>query len=98
MNHFKVVPDKAGEFETAWRERDTFLADTAGFEAFKLLRGPEEDGLVLYASHTVWRDEPSFRAWLDSEAFKKAHAQGKLRGVIAGPPKFIGWTEVDLAR
>jgi heme-degrading monooxygenase HmoA len=44
----------------------------------------------------VWRDEAAFRKWVDSEAFKKAHAQGKLTGVLAGPPRFVGWTSVPL--
>jgi heme-degrading monooxygenase HmoA len=96
MNQFRVNPEKCDEFETAWRERDSFLSGFAGFETFHLLRGSEEDGIVLYASHTVWTDEASFRAWVDSEAFRKAHAQGKLSGVLAGPPKFMGWTEVEL--
>jgi heme-degrading monooxygenase HmoA len=97
MNNFRVVADRAADFERAWRERDSFLADTAGFEQFHLLRGPEEDGVRLYASHTVWTDEASFRAWTESEAFRKAHAQGKLTGIIAGPPKFVGWHVVDLS-
>lgn len=97
MNNFRVNPDKCDEFERAWRERDSFLSGFDGFEQFHLLKGPvEDDGLQLYASHTIWRDEATFRAWVNSEAFRKAHAQGKLSGVLAGPPKFMGWTEVDL--
>ncbi|MCG8417911.1 MAG: antibiotic biosynthesis monooxygenase [Proteobacteria bacterium] len=98
MNNFRVNPDKCDDFERAWRERDSFLNGFAGFEQFHLLKGPlDDDGAQLYASHTVWRDEASFRAWVESEAFRKAHAQGKLTGVLAGPPKFMGWTVVDLA-
>lgn len=97
MNQFRVIADKTGEFERAWRERDTFLAEVPGFEEFHLLRGPEEDGVRLYASHTLWKDEASFRAWTESEAFRKAHAQGRLSGIIAGPPKFVGWEVLDLS-
>ena len=97
MNNFRVNPERADDFERAWRERDSFLAGFDGFVEFQLLRGPvDDDGVQLYASHTVWRDEAAFRAWVDSEEFKKAHAQGKLTGVLAGPPKFLGWTAVDL--
>ena len=46
----------------------------------------------------MWADEAAFRAWVDSEAFRKAHAQGKLTGVLAGPPELMGWTSVDLGR
>jgi len=98
MNNFRVNVDKAAEFEQAWRERDSHLDEMSGFEQFHLLRGPEEDGIVQYASHTVWTDEASFRAWTESEQFKKAHARGSLSGVLAGPPRFIGWTAVSLSK
>jgi heme-degrading monooxygenase HmoA len=92
-----VNADRCDDFERAWRERDSFLADVAGFREFHLLRGgAEPDGTVAYASHTIWEDEPSFQAWVASDAFRKAHAQGKLTGIIAGPPRFCGWTTVDL--
>lgn len=93
MNHFRVAPDRADDFENAWRERETFLDEVPGFESFHMLRGPEEDGVVLYASHTVWDSEDAFVAWTRSDAFRKAHAQGRLpQGVVAGPPKLYGWT------
>ena len=95
MNHFRVDPSRTAEFEQAWRTRESFLAEVPGFEQFHLLRGPEEDGARLYASHTIWRDEAAFRAWTESEAFRKAHAQGgKTTGTLLGPPKFVGWTTV----
>lgn len=97
MNHFKVNADKCEEFERAWRERDSYLAGVDGFEKFHLLKGAiEADGAQMYASHSVWRDEAAFRAWTESEAFRKAHAQSKLSGVLAGPPRIACWTEVPL--
>ncbi|RMH41013.1 MAG: antibiotic biosynthesis monooxygenase [Deltaproteobacteria bacterium] len=94
MNHFRVAPDRCADFERAWRERDSYLDDVPGFVSFHLLRGDEEDGAVWYASHTVWRDAASFRAWVDSDAFRKAHAQGKLTGILTGPPQLRCWTSV----
>ncbi len=97
MNQFRVVPERSEDFERAWRERDSYLDEVDGFVEFRLLRGGQtEEGNQLYASHTVWRDESAFRAWVDSEAFRKAHAQGRLTGIIAGPPQFAGWSAVDL--
>lgn len=97
MNNFRVNPDRCTDFERAWRERESYLDGVDGFQEFHLLRGPvSEDGTQLYASHSVWRDEAAFRAWVESDAFTKAHAQGKLTGVLAGPPKFVGWTAVPL--
>ncbi|MGH7819481.1 MAG: antibiotic biosynthesis monooxygenase family protein [Candidatus Binatia bacterium] len=96
MNNFRVHPDHAEEFETAWRNRESFLADVPGFQEFHLLRGPLEDGARLYASHVLWKDEASFRAWTESEAFRKAHAQGKVGQMLLGPPRFVGWEVVEM--
>ena len=97
MNHFRVKPDSAADFERAWRERQSFLAEVPGFQAFHLLRGAVDEGAQLYASHTVWKDEAAFQAWTQSEAFRKAHSQGgKTVPYLMGPPRFAGWSAVDL--
>jgi len=96
MNNFRVRPEHAGKFEEAWRNRESYLAGVRGFREFHLLRGPVEEGHQLYASHTVWDDEASFRAWTESDAFRKAHAQGKVGNMLAGPPRFVGWEVVRI--
>jgi heme-degrading monooxygenase HmoA len=97
MNQFRVKPDHANAFEQAWRDRQSFLAEVPGFETFHLLRGPIDGEAQLYASHTVWRDEASFKAWTESEAFRKAHAQGgKTVSYLLGPPKLMGWQSVAM--
>lgn len=97
MNHFRVVADQGEAFERAWRERESFLDGTDGFQSFHLLAGAlDDDGYRQYASHTVWRDEASFLAWVQSDAFRKAHAQGSLGSLLAGPPQLARWTEVPM--
>jgi heme-degrading monooxygenase HmoA len=97
MNHFRVKPGSGPEFERVWRDRKSYLSGVPGFESFHLLRGPIEDGAQLYASHTVWSDEAAFKAWTESEAFRKAHAQGgKTVQHLIGPPRFVGWEAVAL--
>ena len=63
---------------------------------FHLLRGPaENEQTMMFASHTVWKDQDAFLGWTKSEAFQKAHAQGhKTSAFMRGPPKFVGWTSV----
>src|SRR5207249_1581949 len=57
MNNFRVRPERAADFENAWADRESYLADVPGFREFHLLRGPiDEGGQRLYASHTVWED------------------------------------------
>lgn len=36
MNNFKVAEDKAEDFERAWRERQSYLAEVPGFVQFAL--------------------------------------------------------------
>jgi heme-degrading monooxygenase HmoA len=96
MNNFRVRPERTEDFEAAWRNRESYLAGVPGFREFHLLRGPLDDGQRLYASHTVWEDEASFRAWTESDEFRKAHAQGKVGDLLTGPPKFLGWEVVKM--
>jgi heme-degrading monooxygenase HmoA len=95
MNQFRVAPDRCEEFEQRWRSRESYLGEVPGYLEFHLLRGPEENGARLYASHTTWRDEGAFLAWTGSEAFRKAHGQaGATAGTLLGPPRFVGWQVV----
>ncbi|HUF54001.1 MAG TPA: antibiotic biosynthesis monooxygenase [Dehalococcoidia bacterium] len=84
MNRFKVNPGKEGDFETQWRERETYLEDVPGFQQFMLLRS---DSAGDYISHTIWQDRQSFMDWTQSENFAKGHRQGSLMGVLQGPPE-----------
>lgn len=73
MNRFAVKLEYEEVFVTLWKSRDTFMDGVRGFNSFNLLRGPEGDGKVVFATHTVWVDEQAFREWVKSDAFKKAH-------------------------
>ena len=52
MNRFKIVPGMEAEFEGIWKSRNTYLEDVSGFIRFNLIKGPEREDHVLYASHT----------------------------------------------
>jgi len=54
MNRFKVKTGSEHDFEQVWLGRETHLEDVPGFIEFHLLKGPEQDGHVLYASHSTW--------------------------------------------
>ncbi len=66
MNRFTVPLENAEAFEERWLSRDSYLQELPGFVAFHMLKGPEEDGNRLYASHTVWESEEAFFC-LDSQ-------------------------------
>ena len=67
MNHFRVHAERSEDFERAWRERETYLDGAAGFKQLLLLKGSLDGGIQHYASHSVWQDEASFRAWVNSD-------------------------------
>jgi heme-degrading monooxygenase HmoA len=53
MNRFKVHKGSERDFEQVWLTRQTHLEQVPGFMVFHLLKGPEKDDHVLYASHSV---------------------------------------------
>ncbi len=88
MNRFKVVKEQAEAFEEMWKSRDSHLTEVPGFKSFHLVKGPEREDHILYASHTVWADEESFVAWTKSEAFRAAHSGARSSsGMYLGPPE-----------
>ena len=96
MNRFKVLPGCEGEFERVWTTRDSHLGDVPGFIEFHLLRGPEREDHVLYASHTIWRSRRDFEAWTRSEAFRLAHqSAGQNKPLYLGHPEFEGFDVIQ---
>ncbi|QBF30754.1 antibiotic biosynthesis monooxygenase [Thalassococcus sp. S3] len=88
MNRFQVRPEGAAAFEEMWENRDSHLKSVPGFISFHLMRGPETEDHILYASHTAWTDQSAFEAWTKSEAFREAHKNaGGSRDLYLGPPQ-----------
>ena len=96
MNRFQIAVGHEQDFEKLWATRDSHLDEVPGFREFHLLRGPQDDGAVLYASHTVWDSRDHFEAWTRSESFRKAHAQARApKGTYLGHPKFEGFEVIQ---
>jgi heme-degrading monooxygenase HmoA len=92
MNRFKVRPEEQDAFKNRWLDREVHLKTVPGFVAFHLLRGPEREDHVLYASHTVWGSFADFTAWTKSEQFRAAHAgAGSGRSLTLTHPEFEGF-------
>lgn len=90
MNRFKIIKTETAEFEGRWFSRESHLHEMQGFVAFNLLRGPEREDHILYASHTVWASQDDFIAWTKSEQFRAAH-----RGAGEGKPLYLGHPEFE---
>ena len=96
MNRFTVPLENAADFEELWLSRESRLQDMDGFVSFHMLKGPEEEGAILYASHTIWESEAHFRAWTTSDAFRAAHARaGQTRKLHEGAPRFEGFQAIQ---
>ena len=96
MNRFTVPVENAEAFEAIWLGRDSHLKEMEGFVEFHMLRGPETDGDVLYASHTVWASEDAFTAWTKSESFRAAHRDaGQTTKLYVGHPNFEGFSSIQ---
>ena len=96
MNRFKVLKDATAEFENAWFSRETHLHEVPGFAGFHLLKGPQREDHVLYASHTMWASYAHFEGWTRSEAFRKAHAKaGGSKPTALGHPEFEGFQAIQ---
>ena len=87
MNRFKIALGFEDGFEKVWRERDSYLSEVEGFVSFNLMKGTATEEFVLYASHSVWHSKEAFEAWINSEHFRKAHAQASApKGTYLGHP------------
>ncbi len=96
MNRFTVPADKAEAFEQLWLNRDSHLKEMEGFVEFHMLKGSEKDGKFIYASHTVWTSEETFRGWTKSEAFRNSHKSARTtEKLFEGAPVFEGFTAIQ---
>ena len=95
MNRFRIARGREKDFEELWRSRDSYLDEVPGFREFHLLRGPSDDEMTLFASHSLWDSEQAFTACTESESFRKAHAQARApEGTYLGHPEFEGFSVV----
>ena len=96
MNRFRVLKDATRDFEQVWLTRESYLDQVPGFVEFHMLRGPEREDHVLYASHTVWASKAAFEAWTRSEPFRRAHARApQNRPLTLGHPEFEGFEVIQ---
>ena len=96
MNRFTVKLENAADFENLWLNRKSHLDQMEGFVSFDMLKGHENDGVILYASYTVWENEDVFRAWTRSEQFRDAHKNaGTTSKFHESHPSFEGFSVIQ---
>ncbi len=95
MNRFKISNDHLNDFIEIWRSRDSLLKEAEGFSDFKLLEGTKKEDHTIFISHSTWESEKHFKAWTDSDHFKKAHGGARApKGTYLEHPKFEGFNVV----
>lgn len=95
MNRFRIARGREDAFEEMWRKRDSHLDGVPGYREFRLLRGPQDEEMTLFASHTIWDSAADFEAWTKSESCRKAHANARApEGTYLGHPVFEGFEVV----
>ncbi len=73
INAIEVAPGKGPELEERFARRAAEVEGMPGFLGFELLRPVE--GETRYFVYTRWESEDAFRAWVESPAFTRGHAQ-----------------------
>ncbi|NJN96923.1 MAG: antibiotic biosynthesis monooxygenase [Anaerolineales bacterium] len=72
-NRILVNPEYKAQFEERFTNRAREVDKMPGFVRNQVLRpaNPEDPYIVL----TEWQSQADFEAWVNSDAFKKGHAQ-----------------------
>ena len=76
INAITVPADSGDELARRFAARAGAVDDQEGFEGFELLKPTDERTTWLVV--TRWRDEESFRAWMESSSFRRGHAGGDV--------------------
>ncbi len=81
INAISVPAERADEMAARFAARAGQVGKSEGFEEFQLLR-PADDR-TTWLVYTRWRDEESFQAWMESQAFTQGHSTPPKSGPVA---------------
>ena len=73
INAIEVAPGRGAALEERFARRAAEVERMPGFRGFELLR--PTGGESRYFVYTRWETEEHFRAWVESPAFTRGHAQ-----------------------
>jgi heme-degrading monooxygenase HmoA len=83
INAIEVAEGRGPELEERFAKRAAEVEGMPGFLGFELLRPAA--GETRYFVYTRWESEDDFRAWVESSAFTRGHAQATKdsKGTVA---------------
>ena len=88
INAITVPADGGDELARRFAARAGAVDNQAGFEWFELLKPTDERTTWLVV--TRWRDEESFKAWLNAPAFGHGHQSAAERAGGEAPARPVG--------
>ncbi|HUN36620.1 MAG TPA: antibiotic biosynthesis monooxygenase [Trebonia sp.] len=88
INAITVPADSGDELAHRFAARAGAVDSQDGFEGFELLKPADDRTTWLVV--TRWRDEESFKAWLNSPAFSHGHRSEVERAGTGEAPKPVG--------
>lgn len=83
INAITVPADSGDELGKRFAARAGAVDGQEGFEGFELLKPTDDRNVWLVI--TRWRDEASFVAWTESQAFAHGHQGADRPGPTGGP-------------
>jgi len=94
-NRIPVAPGQEAAFERRFRDRAGLVDRHPGFVRLEILRptsiemhGAPLGGSEYYVVLTYWESAEAFRAWTESEDFRRAHADRPPKEMFSGPNVF----------
>ncbi len=98
INAIEVAPGRGEALEERFAKRASEVEKMPGFLGFELLRPVA--GEDRYFVYTRWESEEHFRAWVESPAFTRGHAQAAAGagGPVASHSQLLSFEVVQAAR
>ena len=96
INAIEVAEGRGPELEERFAKRAAEVEGMPGFLGFELLRPAK--GETRYFVYTRWETEEDFRAWVESSAFTRGHAQAAKdsKGTVAHGSALLEFEVVQL--
>jgi heme oxygenase (mycobilin-producing) len=95
INAIEVAPGRGAALEERFARRAAEVETMPGFRGFELLR--PTGGETRYFVYTRWESEEHFRAWVESPAFTRGHAQAAAAsgGPVASHSELLSFEVVS---
>ena len=93
INAIEVAPGRGAELEERFARRAAEVETMPGFRGFELLR--PTTGETRYYVYTRWESEEHFRAWVESPAFTRGHAQASAAGPVGSHSELLSFEVVQ---